>query len=129
MTAISGFVIQDEYADVTIGFDPIYTSFMLISALFVAGLGWGIHKKMSLTCLIILLLLVIADIVVLSIDSDNVRDLIGSCVIAYLLIRGIFGLRALKKAFREYQQETNSPNHGLESTSAPPAAGTLETHP
>ncbi len=23
----------------------------------------------------------------------------------------------------------NSPNHGLESTSAPPAAGTLETHP
>jgi len=35
----------------------------------------------------------------------------------------------LDSTFLQILKNDENPNHGLESTSAPPAAGTLETHP
>ena len=54
---------------------------------------------------------------------------IGYVVTKWLMLSLLPILLILATRSKSMRSETSFPNHGLESTSAPPAAGTLETHP
>lgn len=125
-TAAGGFVLlNDEGRAVTLGFDPGYTVAMLVLGGVLAGLAWGIHKRFSLTCLIVFLGIVMLNVVALAFSASGPeKGLIGSCILCIPLFRGIVGVRKLKKAFK--QQTTTNTSQPNAAGYSPPADGRLK---
>jgi len=111
-----GFLITDQGGHTTIAFDPVYTTSFIVIGLVLAGLAWGIQRRLSQICLSVLVVIGIANIVISAIDEENPKDLIGSVIVTVLLFRGILGIRNMKKAMREEKQQKQSD----ENNSQPP---------
>ena len=107
VTLLSGFFIRDASGRPVIGFDPFSVAASLVAALLLAGLAFGIQKK-SLICGSALLLLIVANGVFIALDENDMqgKELLGTAVAATLVLRGVLGIRMLKKAEKESSDPT-----------------------
>jgi len=112
--AVDGFVLQDEAGNTVIGFHPAYTTFSLVFALLIGFLAWGLHKRLSATCMIALFCFALLGAIAHSTASDTPGDIILSWAFVVLLFRGLLSVRTLIRFRNEMREALASQRQGKE---------------